>query len=413
MLKQLDGRIGGKPLVDIRLEDAVVLGAVFGSILGSRALVVSGRDNSPVSRMFKRALTAGLMSVGCNVMDFHEAVSGEIAFSMKRFGAKGGFNIHLNPRRAGYITIRLYKTPGYELVGKEVTDILSRSSAEAVHNGGEIGWVNYAEYMHELYVSALLSFVKSDEISTAGLNIVASHSYGALDEILRELLSLLRLEYTLMSSGRVLEETYPFTREMSKVAASTQALNADLGVVFNTDASALTVYMRGFGFLLPEELLAAILTRYPSSSNIIVDNYVSPSIIRHLEDKGYRVRRVEDEEKLLEATRRERPVLALINRGDFITPLFSLGYDALVTLVQLLEALSLQRDEVLRELLEIRGVLSPRMRSIEEVELMCSANELYCVKTLWGYRVLHNGTLYTYIYSPEAKSYLEFADKIE
>ncbi|ADV64633.1 phosphoglucomutase [Desulfurococcus mucosus] len=409
MLKQVDGRITGKPLVDISLEDVAMLGAVFGTVLGRRALVVSGRDTAPVSRMLKRALTAGLMSVGCDVMDFHEAVSGEISFSMKRFGAKGGFNIHLNPRRPGYITIRLYKAPGYELVGGGLAEVASREKP-VPQEAGEVGWVNYAEYMHELYASALVSFVKSDEISAAKLNIVASHGHGASDEVLRRIFTLLELEYTLMSSGRISGETYPFVKEMGKVAASTRAMRADLGVVFNIDASALAVYIGNLGFLLPEEILLAVLTRYPGNSSVVVDKYVSPSIVRYMGEKGYRVRVAESEEKLIELVRRERPVLALNGRGDFITPLFSLGYDALIAFMQLLEALSLQRSEVYGEINTARSMLTPRARSLSEVEAVCNSDTT-CVRTLWGFRMLRERTLHTYIYSPDAGGYIEIVEQ--
>lgn len=412
MLKYVDGRITGEPLVDIKLDDVVMLGAVFGSLLGKRSLVVSGRDVRPVSRMFKRALTAGLMSVGCDIMDFHEAVSGEISFSMKRFGAKGGFNIHLNPRKPGYITIRLYKAPGYELVGKEIIDIIALTQGRTEGQGvGEIGWVNYAEYMHELYASALISFIKSDEISATGLKIVASHGYGASGEILGRLFSLLELEHTLMSSGRGNIETYPYIKEMSKIAASTKALKSDLGVVFNIDASALTVYIKDIGFLLPEEVLLAILTRYPVNSSVVVDTYVLPGIVEYMINKGYQVKVVENEEKLIEVVRRDRPVLALNSRGDFITPLFSLGYDALIAFMQLLEAFSIQRKEVYEEVVNARNLLSRSLKDEKDVSTACNNNP-ECIKTLWGYRIPGDKVIRTYIYNPEMNSYIEFVEQL-
>ncbi|MCY0868207.1 MAG: phosphoglucomutase [Desulfurococcus sp.] len=411
MLRVLDGRITGRPLTDIRLEDVVMLGVVFGSKLGGKALVVSGRDSTPVSRMLKRALTAGLMSVGCDVMDFHEAVNGEISFSMKRFGATGGFNIHVSPTRPGFITIRLYKAPGYELIGKNAVDVVSAISSPPGSTTTSIGWVNYAEYMHELYASALISFIKSDDVSAARLNIVASYSHGASGDILRKMMASLGLEHTLMSSGRVESGAYPMTSDMGKVALSTRAIGADIGVVFNIDASSLAVYLREIGFLLPEEILLAVLTRYPAGSSIVLEKNTSTTVARYLAEKGYHVKIVEDEEKFIETVRKERPVMALNSRGEFITPLFSLGYDAIVIFAQLLEALSLQRDEVYREVAAVRSLITSSQKNPRDVEALCSGEN--CIRTLWGFRALGKGVLETYMYNPESGSYVLFTEKTE
>jgi len=65
MLEIKRERLVGKPIEEVSLEDITRLGDRLGEYFGGeKTLFVSGRDFYPASRMFKRSLTAGLMSRG-------------------------------------------------------------------------------------------------------------------------------------------------------------------------------------------------------------------------------------------------------------------------------------------------------------------------------------------------------------
>jgi len=122
-------RLKGKLYEDITLEKAVKLGYVIGRSAGPRNLVVSGRDAFRVSRMLKRAITAGVMSAGADVMDFHESLNGEIAFAIKRFGAKMGFMVSIDPSTGG-VLLKIFSSPGYELAGESLKRIIREAEEE-------------------------------------------------------------------------------------------------------------------------------------------------------------------------------------------------------------------------------------------------------------------------------------------
>ncbi|RLE91129.1 MAG: phosphoglucomutase, partial [Thermoprotei archaeon] len=92
-----DGRIGGGVNRELTPEVSSELGSALGTMLGERVLVVAAREYYPPSRMLKRAFSAGLMSTGVTVVDFHAATFPELAFAVKKFGAKAGVHFAVSP----------------------------------------------------------------------------------------------------------------------------------------------------------------------------------------------------------------------------------------------------------------------------------------------------------------------------
>ncbi|ADG90733.1 phosphoglucomutase/phosphomannomutase alpha/beta/alpha domain I [Thermosphaera aggregans] len=413
MLRIERERLIGKPVDEVTLEDVTGLGALLGDYFGGeRTLFVSGRDFYPASRMFKRALTAGLMSNGVEVLDFHESINGEIAFSIKRFGARGGFSIVQDPYDPVRIMIRIFKAPGVEIVGGELEKIISK---ERTIQAGErkVGWVNYAEYIHKLYVSALTSFVKTDVIIDEKLSIVAGSSRGALDIILPELFTSIKTDSIVFSTRKMIEERsgYPLIDEMLKTAKIVDALNAHLGVIFNNDASSLTVYTKRTGFLLPEELGIILLSRYRPGSKILVDKWWNSKYVEEI-GSNYHVVRANGEEEFFMKLRREQPVLAINGKGEVVIPLFSLGYDGLLGFMALLEAISLSNKDLWDKIVETRSKLAVEgfgCFDLESIVGMCAEKGASCVKFAGGIRVERNNVVYTYLYDPSRNCYREIA----
>ncbi|WP_448577359.1 phosphoglucomutase [Thermosphaera sp.] len=411
MLRIERERLIGKPVDEVTLEDVTGLGALLGEYFGGeRTLFVSGRDFYPASRMFKRALTAGLMSSGVEVLDFHESINGEIAFSIKRFGARGGFSIIQDPYDPVRIMIRVFKAPGVEIVGGELEKIISKGRTLQMGEK-KVGWVNYAEYIHKLYVSALTSFVKTDVIIDEKLSIVAGSSRGALDIVLPELFTSIKTDSIVFSTRKMIEERtgYPLTNEMLKTSRIVNALNADLGVIFNNDASSITVYTKKTGFLLPEELGIILLSRYRPGSKVLLDKWWNSKYVEEIES-NYSVIKASGEEDFFTKLRKEQPVLALNGKGEVVIPLFSLGYDGLLGFIALLEAISLSDRSLWDMIVENRArVIGERFSclDLESIMKMCVEMGTRCVKFAEGVRVERNNTVYTYLYDPDGDCFRE------
>ncbi|ABN69233.1 phosphoglucomutase/phosphomannomutase alpha/beta/alpha domain I [Staphylothermus marinus F1] len=398
MYKFINNRLVGEPNKDLLPEDASKLGAIIGSWYGRGSLVVSGRDYNPSSRMLKRAFISGLMSVGVDVMDFHESVSGEIGFSIKRFGARGGFIIFSHPWLSNNVLFRIMTNPGVEIIGAELKEIIEKTDINRTEPSNT-GWVTYAEYIHKLYISALTAQVKSDRIADRRFRVVIDTCHGPADKILPELLSSLNIDFVLVNAAKppqIGSRTYPLINDLYKVYGIVKSINADLGVIFNTDASAMIVVDNEGNILLPEETLLVLLKRLPSQSSILVSNEVFGFIDDILSNVDIKVYRMSSEEELIKKTVDERPPLSMGYAGDYINPSFSLTYDATMAFLKLLEALTYYDkplSKIVMEKIYPRYYIMETSSSIIDVsKKICSLNNVYCLPIITGYRIRYMDT---------------------
>ncbi len=394
--KFIHGRIAGIPNKDITPEDIARLGAILGSWYGKGTLVVSGRDYSPASRMLKRALLAGLVSTGVDVMDFHESFSGEIAFAIKRFGARGGVNVSGYPVIDKHIQFRIYTNPGYEIIGERLDGILKNTVLERV-DPRETGWITYAEYIHKLYMSSLTSFVDTDPIANAGLRIAIDLCNGPVDKILLDLLNEIGVEAIVLGAGRQSSSywsTYPYFDRIKRVSDIVRTIGLDLGIVLNNDGSAVIVVDENGKPLLPEETCLVLLSNLSSGSQVVASKDTLSFLKQEARNIGVEVTRYGMEEEVIETCARERPALCLTSIGEYIHPLFSLGYDAVLTLLLILETLALT-DKPLSKILgrykQTRYYVLESNRDLREIiEKLCRVENIYCRPYMAGYRVLVN-----------------------
>ncbi|MEM4489662.1 MAG: phosphoglucomutase [Desulfurococcaceae archaeon] len=399
-------RIHGRAFKDITLEKAIKIGAAIGQIAGVRNLVVSGRDSLRVSRMLKRAITAGVMSSGAEVMDFHASLTGEITYAIKRFGAKMGFMVSYDPSKMG-VLIRIYSSPGTELLGGDLKDILEILDKN-VEEPQEVGWIYYAEYMHRLYAAAVSSFVKGDVISSRKQSIVIGPDFEPIDIILAELSRTLRIDQTIIGGPHVLK--YPMCDTMNKIGKVVDALGADLGVLLSHDGASISIYLRSLGYLTPEELFLIALEKYSPGSRVTVLNPISSSFVKYVEKKGFDVMILSNEQKLQYTNRRERPVLSLTWRGEYVTPVFSLGYDSVIIYTQILESIAENNSRLINEISLLRQSLNINTVEYDQALKICSekSNEL----TLWGCRFVENNQVTTLIYQPANGRFMKVVDKV-
>jgi hypothetical protein len=196
---------------------------------------------------------------------------------------------------------------------------------------------------------------------------------------------------------------------MKRVWRVRKALESDIGVLVSPEGSSITVAIEHAGFLLPEEVLQLVLEKYTPGVKVNVLNPVSKTIIEHLEKNGYRVKVFNDEEKFLLDTRRERPTISMNSRGEFITPIFSLGYDAITAFIQVLEAFSEKGSKLLQDVSATRDQMVYEFIDAATALRICSEK---AEPTPWGCRFTIGSTLYSLIYNPEVDGFIKITDRI-
>lgn len=399
-------QIRGQPFKEVTLEWAVRLGAAIGKAAGPGSLVISGRDVAPASRMFKRAITAGVMSAGAEVLDFHESTTGEIAFAIKRFGGKYGFMVSRDVLSSKGIAIRLFKTPGYELAEREVRGLLEEAE-KGIEEPRKIGWVNYAEYMHKLYAAALVSFVKFDIIANSRISAAVAPDVQPLNIILRNASTELAVRQVSIGAAQVEACEYPCLSLAEEVEKVSNAVRASIGVLFSYDGSSLALYSELTGYLVPDELVLLLSRRYSPGSKILLLEPVRKPTVKILEESGFDVVVARGEDEFSRALRRERPAFAFTPVGEFSTPLFSLGPDALATYVQVLEALAEQSTSSIAEAAS-KTRLQAEVVSVDVATSVCKEKGQL---TLLGCVISEDGKVVYLTYQPRAQHFLKTVDQ--
>ncbi|NMA15533.1 MAG: NTP transferase domain-containing protein, partial [Clostridia bacterium] len=85
--------ITGEINVDITPEFASKLGAAYGVCIKKQGQVAVGADGSGPSQMIKNAITTGLLSAGCHVLDLGQTVAPLGRYAVRTLGVNGGLQV--------------------------------------------------------------------------------------------------------------------------------------------------------------------------------------------------------------------------------------------------------------------------------------------------------------------------------
>ncbi len=416
--KFIRGRIVGVPNLELTPEDAASIGGALGSWFKPGSVAITGRDYYASSRMIKRALTSGLMSAGVEVLDLHASTVGEISFSMKRFGARGGASITYYPVHKDHVQLRVFSSPGVELVGDELLSVVKGGCRRV--RPQDVGWLSYAEYIHQIYVSALIAFINADLVGSRKFSIAVSTSHGPSDLILLELLSQLHVDAVVLNSSRSIPQSYeyPLVGEVSKVSEVTQAAELDFGAVVSNDGSSISIIDGSGRVLLTEEIVVALKPLIQASSRIVASSDVFNTVDDELSDLGVLIRRASIlEGAVLKEASKARPFMGFTSVGEFVHPLFSLGYDAILALLRILESLA-SSDKRLSELINrysMKGYLEyVTGDSVVNVKnSICTGEETYCRSMISGYRLRIDGVNIALIHDPLSSGTRVVVEKVQ
>ena len=127
-----DARITGVSNIEMNPEFGAKLGAALGLTFGSNAKVLASRDPDGVSRIMKRAITAGISSVGVNVNDLQTISIPQTRQELQTGKYDGGLHIRKSPRNPDDTDIIIFNKDGEESFsfgkhkGKPVKEVLEK-----------------------------------------------------------------------------------------------------------------------------------------------------------------------------------------------------------------------------------------------------------------------------------------------
>ncbi len=181
---------------NLTCELAMKLGRAAAMVLSNnsrrRPLFVIGMDTRISSEMLSSALTAGLCSVGADVMILGVVPTPAVAYLIGKYKADAGVMISASHNSAEYNGIKMFSGDGYKLpdvLEEEIESIVIDDSKEfKPAEGANVGKVTYAENPVKHYIDHLKSTVPN---SLEGIKIAIDCANGSASTTAKSLMEQL------------------------------------------------------------------------------------------------------------------------------------------------------------------------------------------------------------------------------
>lgn len=224
-------------------ELAMNLGRAAATVLAvnsrRRPLFVVGMDTRISSEMLSNAITAGLCSVGADVLILGVVPTPAVAYLIGKYKADAGIMISASHNSAEFNGIKMFSGDGYKLpdvLEEQIEEIvLNEIKSSEVLIGGDVGKVTYMNSAIKDYVDHLKSTVPN---SLDGLKIAVDCANGSASVVAEELMKQLGADATILydkPDGININEGCGSTHieNLSKYVVENKM---DLGVAFDGDA---------------------------------------------------------------------------------------------------------------------------------------------------------------------------------
>ena len=340
--------VSGLVNVDLTPDVAVRLAAALGTALKRGARVVASREGTPAARMIKRAMLSGIASTGVDVADLRVIPAGVARHLMKAEGHEAGFHVGTSPSDPEAVRIQFFEAPGIEMSQKmqqEVEKHFARGELRRV-SSSEVGSMSYPARVHESYASDLLRSVDVERVRARRFRLVVDYGFSAASYVLPLVLGPLDVEV-------VAAHAFPSEGEggatglaaaIGQTKRLVSAVGADLGAVFDRAAERLYLVDEQAHEIAVEQALLLFVRLLESNGvhgKLAFPVTVTSQVDRLTEGTELEVVRTPQSlPALTQAAANEGVVFAGAIGGGYVFPEFLPGYDAVASLVKLLELLA-------------------------------------------------------------------------
>lgn len=300
-------------------ELAYEIGRAGGFVLthGNRGKVVVGKDTRASSDMLEAAISAGLCSIGLDVIQVGIIPTPAVAYLTRRYNALAGVVISASHNPYEYNGIKFFSADGYKLpdeIEDEIEDILLNNKSielRPIKNSiGRIYFENNAPIHYKEYLKEKIG------IDLKGYKIAMDCGNGALykigPEIIREL------------NGDVIAiNTEPDGTNINNNCGSTNPhlaqqlvldTSADLGISFDGDGDRI-IAIDEKGRIIDGDHLLAICGRFLKKQNHLNGNTIVATVMSNM---GLEVFLSQNEINLLRTPVGDRYIIEEMKKGNYV-----------------------------------------------------------------------------------------------
>lgn len=364
-------------------ETVIDVSAAFGTFLDGGPVLVC-RDSRASSPMCHAAVVAGLISTGCDVLDFGVCPTPIAQFSVERYGATGAIAISGGHTKLGYNAVTLIGANGSYLDpvgGEAVLDMFhARDFKKAPWDG--VGACHEVGDFSDGYFTALEESVAVSAIRDARLKVVIDPVNGAgcryVDRFARGL-GLHLMPVNEHESTYFAHDPEPRPRNAMQAASLVRHAGGHIGFVSSSDMGRISIVSET-GETASEEYTLALVAKHvlqqrcgPVATNVcssrMVDDVAAAADVQVVKTKV-------GQAHVMSALADEDGVVGGEGSGGVAVPSFSRAFDGFVMMAQILEAL-----------VKIGGSASELLRALPRYHI---TKRHIDVEPRRGYRALEN-----------------------
>jgi len=246
--------------------------------------VLIGMDTRMSSDMLAAALTAGLISVGANVMNIGVVPTPAVASLVKKYGCSAGIMISASHNPCEYNGIKLFDGEGYKLpdeVEEEIESIvLDGAETPPCPTGGRLGRIIAAPDAVSDYIKEICA-TTSERFE--GLNVALDCANGSSSVTARELFEGLGAKCHILSvqpDGVNINENCGSTH-MEALCECVKNNGCDLGLAFDGDADRCLA-VDGEGNIVDGDQMMAIFAKDMKARGVLAQDSLVVTVMSNL-----------------------------------------------------------------------------------------------------------------------------------
>lgn len=229
---------------DLTAELALNIGRAAAMVLikeskSSKPTVLIGKDTRASGDMLEAALTAGLTSVGCNVLSVGIVPTPAVAYLVCQYGCEAGIMISASHNPCEYNGIKIFQKTGYKLddaIEEEIEAIVLDNAEEIpVLLGGEVGNRLYCKTAVKDYVDHVVS---TTDVRFDGMSIALDCANGSASVCAKDIFTALGAKCLMLSDtpdGTNINNNCGSTHP-EELMNFVKNASLDLGLAFDGDA---------------------------------------------------------------------------------------------------------------------------------------------------------------------------------
>jgi len=345
-----DARIGGVSNIDVNPEFAAKLGACMGMAFGVGTTVVSSRDDDPVSRIIKRSIMSGLMSVGVNIADLQTTSIPQTRQELNTGRYVAGFHVRRSPSASDRTDIIIFGRDGRDITLSQTKSIERYFFGEDIRRvtHDHVGRLAFPERSTAMYVNRFLEAIDVEAIREQHFRLLVDYSFGLASTAFPQILG--ELQCRTLSMNDYVDSAHfadPLAEVLDESATIMRSLGYQIGFKINPGAEKIALVDERGIWYTSQRLLTIVTKLFLESHRnrepyrIAVPVQATGEIEQVAALYNVEVVRIRNSHSaMMDATKDEAIAFVGGTRGGFIFPEFLNASDGMYSAVKILEMLS-------------------------------------------------------------------------